>query len=139
MPIIPEIPGEIYPDRESLRSIAQFFENVPTASETRLQPDPHDPRMVRTQFENRTDEQDSSVLQLTVQWFYNGDFSIHCFEIGSDQDWQCRWDRHNNSGYTRTHFHHPPDGDRITGLEDNSTHPIEIISTISAAIQRRSI
>ena len=135
MPIIPEIPGEIYPDREALRGIAQFFENVSTAGETRLEPDPHEPRMVRTQFENRIGEQDSSLFQLTVQWFYNGDFSIHCFKIGSDQDWQCRWDRHNNSDHTRTHFHHPPDGECIADLETDSAHPIETVSIVLAAIQ----
>jgi len=45
---------------------------------------------------------------MSVRWYTNDDFKIHCRERYPDGAWECRWDRHPNPHNTRDHFHPPP-------------------------------
>jgi hypothetical protein len=47
---------------------------------------------------------------LTIRWYTNDDFKIHYREV-RDEDWQCRWDRHQNPHNERDHFHPPPNAE----------------------------
>jgi hypothetical protein len=47
---------------------------------------------------------------LRIRWFETDDFSIHYSEqYQTDNEWECRWDRHPNDHNTREHYHPPPD------------------------------
>ncbi len=47
---------------------------------------------------------------LRIRWFETDDFSIHYSEqYQTNNEWECRWDRHPNDHNTREHFHPPPD------------------------------
>ena len=54
---------------------------------------------------------------LQIRWFETDDFSIQYSEqYQTDNEWECRWDRHPNDHNTREHFHPPPDA--LTPGED---------------------
>ncbi len=47
---------------------------------------------------------------LQIRWFETDDFSIQYSEqYQTDNEWECRWDRHPNDHNAREHFHPPPD------------------------------
>ncbi len=45
---------------------------------------------------------------LQIRWFETDDFSIQYSEqYQTDNEWECRWDRHPNDHNAREHFHPP--------------------------------
>ncbi|MDG5759938.1 hypothetical protein QA600_11365 [Natronococcus sp. A-GB1] len=70
--------------------------------------------------------------------FTTGDFSVHYVEELLDgARWECRWDRHPNSHNTRVHVHQPPTSDEVTDLSLPSLHPLDVYSTVLAAVETR--
>lgn len=125
------------PDRQTLRLLERRCADDPLVLATEFEPDSYEPRLLGVDID--TDRYPSSVAsaRLDVRWFEGGDFSLHYVEDGDNDRWECRWDRHPNPHADRTHVHHPPDGDRVESLSLESTHPIDVCSTVLAAIEDR--
>lgn len=51
--------------------------------------------------------------------------------------WECQWDRHPNPHASRLHFHAPPHAADVEALELPSLHPLDVSSTVVAAIDDR--
>ncbi|MFC7317104.1 DUF7342 family protein [Halomarina halobia] len=76
--------------------------------------------------------------RLDVRWFTSGDFSVQYVETAANgARLTCRWDRHPHSHDPRLHFHRPPDGTSVEGLSLGSIHPLDVLSTVLAAVERR--
>ncbi len=75
---------------------------------------------------------------LQIRWFETNDFSIQYSEqYQTDNEWECRWNRHPNDHNTREHFHPPPDA--LTPGEDVD-YPIDwrdVLATILTDLDDR--
>lgn len=126
------------PDRQTLRLLERVLADQPVVDATEFDPNIHEPQQLRTFLD--TDRYPSSVdaARLDVRWFTTGDFSVHYVETTKDGGlWECRWDRHPNAHNSRLHFHRPPDGSECEDLSFSSLHPIDIVSTVLAAVESR--
>lgn len=64
--------------------------------------------------------------------------SLHYVETANGGErWECRWDRHPNPHNARVHFHRPPAGEEVEDLALESYHPIDVVSSVLAAIEQR--
>lgn len=126
------------PDRQTLRLLERQFAATTLVDTTTLAPRPTEPRRLAVTLDPAVFPETVASATLDVRWFTSGDFSIQYVETTADEEqWNCRWDRHPNPHNTRLHFHVPPDGETVRDLSLDSTHPIDVSTTVVAAIQQR--
>ena len=126
------------PDRQTLRLLERVLGDEPVVVGTEFDPDGYEPRLLRVHLDDGRYPAAVTAVRLDVRWFTTGDFSMHYLETGEDGDrWECRWDRHPNSHDDRLHFHRPPDGNVIESLVLPSLHPLDVASTVVAAVEKR--
>ncbi|WP_254863701.1 hypothetical protein [Halovivax gelatinilyticus] len=125
------------PDRQRLRLLERFFSTEPAITTTAFEPDSYEPRLLRAQVDTDRYPPAVSRARIDVRWFESGDFSFHYLETRTDERWECRWDRHPNAHNSRLHFHRPPNADEVRDLACQSIHPIDVASTVLAAIDER--
>ena len=121
-----------------MRLLERHLASESLIAETAFDPDSYEPRLLHALLDAGRYPDSVIAARLDIRWFTTGDFSIHYVEEHDERDhWECRWDRHPNTHNTRLHFHEPPSAIEITDLELSSTHPLEVYSTILAAIEQR--
>lgn len=125
------------PDRQTLRLIETLLTDEPLITTTEYEPDSYEPRILHALCEKDRYPAAVGPARLDIRWFASDDFSLHYLETIADDRWECRWDRHPNPHNARLHFHQPPNGDDIVDLTWSSLHPIDILSTVIAAIEQR--
>ena len=126
------------PDRQTLRLWERQFAATPLVAETAFEPRATEPRRLLATLDADAFPPAVSTATLDIRWFTTGDFSIHYVETMTDDErWECRWDRHPNPHNTRLHFHTPPDCSTVRDLSLESTHPIDVSTTVVAALQQR--
>lgn len=125
------------PDRQILRLLEGICANEPVVAATEFEPDSYEPRILRILCDESQYPSTTEAARLDVRWFTSSDFSLQYVETMATDHWECRWDRHPNPHNARLHFHQPPSGDDITDLTWSSLHPIDVLSTVIAAIERR--
>lgn len=126
------------PDRQTLRLLERILGDEPVVDVIEFDPNVHEPQQLRASFD--TDRYPSPVVtaSLDLRWFTSGDFSVHYVETMEDGErWECRWDRHPNAHNSRLHFHQPPDGSECDDFSLSSLHPIDVVSTVLAAVENR--
>lgn len=126
------------PDRETLRLIERRLADDQLIATTGFEPDSYEPQLLRAACDMDRYPPAIDTARLDIRWFTTGDFSIHYLEttVESEQ-WECRWDRHPNPHSSRLHFHQPPTGDESTDLTLASLHPLDVVSTVLAAVEHR--
>jgi hypothetical protein len=121
-----------------LRLLERHLASDPLVVETTFDPDPYEPRLLRGRLDAGRYPDSITAARLDIRWFTTGDFSVHYVEEHADgEPWECRWDRHPNAHNTRLHFHEPPSATEITDLELTSFHPLDVYSTVLAAVEQR--
>lgn len=125
------------PDRQTLQLLEAILADEPIVATTEFDPDSYEPQVLRAFCEESRYPPTVETARLDIRWFASGDFSIHYVETMATDRWECRWDRHPNPHNERLHFHHPPAGDDITDLTWSSLHPIDVVSTVVAAIEQQ--
>lgn len=126
------------PDRQTLRLLERVLADEPMVATTEFDPDSYEPQLLRAAFDTHRYPPTVEDSRLDIRWFTSGDFSIQYIETTADeQHWECRWDRHPNSHNSRLHFHRPPDGAEAEDLTLSSVHPLDVISTVIAAVEKR--
>ena len=125
------------PDRQTLRLVETLLADEPLIATTEYEPDSYEPRILHALCEQNRYPATVESARLDIRWFASGDFSLHYIETMDVDRWKCRWDRHTNPHNARLHFHQPPDGDDIINLTWTSLHPIDVLSTVIAAIEQR--
>jgi hypothetical protein len=125
------------PDRQTLRLVESLLMDEPIVATTEFEPDSYEPRILHALCEESRYPATVETARLDIRWFASGDFSLHYVETIAAGQWECRWDRHPNPHNARLHFHRPPDGGEITDLTWPSLHPIDVLSTVIAAIEQR--
>ncbi len=125
------------PDRQTLRLLERILDDEPAVGATEFAPDSYEPRLLYAALAMDRYPSTVDAARLDIRWFTTGDFSIHYIETHDDEHWECRWDRHPNSHNDRLHFHQPPDGNDIVDISLESVHPIDVLSTVLAAIEQR--
>ena len=127
------------PDRQTLRLLERILADEPIVATTAFEPDSYEPTLLRALVDADRYPSAVAAAQLDIRWYASGDFSIHYLETtaADDHDWECRWDRHPNPHNTRLHFHQPPDGDETEDLSLPSLHPLDVMSTVLAAVEER--
>ena len=126
------------PNRQTLRLLERQCATTPLVADTGFQPSATEPRRLVATFDTDAFPEPVATARLDIRWFTTGDFSLHYVEATTDGDqWECRWDRHPNPHSARLHFHEPPDGTSVVDLSLKSTHPLDVYSTVVAAIQQR--
>lgn len=126
------------PDRQTLRLLERRFADEPLVTETGFDPDTDEPRVLRAHVDSDRFPPSIDAVRFDVRWFTTDDFSIHYVETTTtDEQWECRWDRHPNSHNARLHFHRPPGGTETVDLELPSVHPLDVFSTVLAAVEER--
>jgi len=127
------------PDRQTLRLLERILRDEPVVATTEFEPDSYEPQLLRALCGAGRYPPAVEAARLDVRWFESGNFSIHYLETAAadDSDWECRWDRHPNPHNERLHFHQPPDGDSIENISLSSLHPLDVVSTVVAAVEQR--
>jgi hypothetical protein len=126
------------PDQQTLRLLERQCTTTPLIVDTELQPDATTPRRVSATLDTEAFPEPVTTATLDIRCFTTGDFSIQYVETTTDgAEWRCRWDRHPNPHNARLHFHQPPDGAETSDLSLDSTHPLDVYSTVFAALQQR--
>ncbi|ELZ29112.1 hypothetical protein C474_13614 [Halogeometricum pallidum JCM 14848] len=126
------------PDRQTLRLLERILSDDPLVATTEYEPDSYEPRLLRVRFDLDRYPPAIESARLDLRWFTTGDFSLHYVEtVSNGEHWECRWDRHPNPHNARVHFHRPPAGEKVEDLTLESHHPIDVGSTVLAAIERR--
>ena len=126
------------PNRQTLRLLERQCATTTLVADTEFQPRAMEPRRLVATFDTDAFPETVANARLDIRWFTTGDFSLHYVETTTDGDqWECRWDRHPNPHNARIHFHEPPDGTSVADLSLESTHPLDVYSTVIAAIQQR--
>jgi hypothetical protein len=77
-------------------------------------------------------------VRLELRLRQNGDWNCHYIESWPGEQWECRWDRHDNPHSTRDHFHPPPtvDSDRAIDSEHPSSFN-DLIGQILGFVETR--
>ena len=125
------------PDRQTLRLLERILTDEPTVAATEFAPDSYEPRLLRVLLDTNRYPSTVDAARLDIRWFTTDDFSIHYIETHHNTHWECRWDRHPNSHNERLHFHQPPDGNDVADISLESVHPLDVLSTVLAAIEQR--
>ena len=125
------------PDRQTHRLIERILTDEPTVASTEFTPGSYEPRLLRALLDTGRYPATVDAARLDIRWFTTGDFSIHYIETYDNKHWECRWDRHPNSHNDRLHFHQPPDGNDVADISLESVHPLDVLSTVLAAIEQR--
>lgn len=125
------------PDRQTFQILEEIVANEPIVASTEFKPDSYEPQILRVLCDDHRYPPTIEAAKLDVRWFTSGDFSIHYVEAMAADHWECRWDRHLNPHNARLHFHQPSAGDDIVDLTWSSLHPIDVLSTVIAAIEHR--
>nr|WP_254546283.1 hypothetical protein [Halomarina sp. BND7] len=126
------------PDRQTLRLLERRLADEPLVETTAFDPDAYEPQLLRARLDAARYPSTVEAARLDVRWFTSGDFSVQYVETAANGvRWTCRWDRHPNSHDPRLHFHRPPDGTSVEGLSLESVHPLDVLSTVLAAVERR--
>ncbi len=125
------------PDRYTLRLLDRRLAGDDLVESTVFDPDDIEPRVLRARLETDRYPPPTTRAILDVRWFVGDDFSIHYREETGGEHWECRWDRHPNPHADRLHFHCPPDCESVESLDLESTHPLDVCSTVLAALEER--
>ena len=125
------------PDRQTLRLLERQLSSDPLVAEVRFEPDPYEPRLLHAALDTDRYPESVTAARIDIRWFTTGDFSIHYLEGRSNEQWECRWDRHPNTHNTRVHFHEPPTGTPVSDLELSSLHSLDIYAKVFEAIEQR--
>jgi hypothetical protein len=126
------------PDRQTLQLLERQLGSDSLVTETTFDPNSHEPRLLRAVLDENQYPESIATARLDIRWFTTGEFSVHYVEEPLDGTrWECRWDRHPNSHNTRLHFHRPPTAEEVTDLSLPSLHPLEVYSTVLAAVETR--
>lgn len=126
------------PDRQVLRLLERRLAAEPPIERTEFRPDAETPYELVIHLDTDQYPESTRSVRLDVRWFTTGDFSFHYDETDADSDrWECRWDRHPNPHAKRVHFHGLPAAADVENLELPSIHPLDVSSTVVAAIQDR--
>lgn len=126
------------PDRQTLRLLERQLTAEPLLAETVFDPDAYEPTLLRARLDSGQYPASVPTARLDIRWFTTGDFSLHYVEThDAAERWECRWDRHPNLHTTRVHFHPPPSATDTTPLALPSVHPLEVYSTVLAAVEHR--
>ena len=132
-----EPPSTGPPDRQTLRLVESILIDEPLIATTEYEPDSYEPRILHALCEESRYPATVETARLDIRWFTSGDFSLYYVETMAADRWECRWDRHSNPHNARLHFHQPMGGDEIIDLTWTSLHPIDVLSTVIAAIDQR--
>ncbi|QSG02204.1 Uncharacterized protein AArcS_0982 [Natranaeroarchaeum sulfidigenes] len=121
-----------------MRLLERHLASDSLVAETAFEPNAYEPRLLHGVLAAERYPDSVTAVRLDIRWFTTGDFSIHYVEDHEDGTrWECRWDRHPNTHNTRLHFHEPPSATGVTDLDLPSLHPLDVYSTVLAAIENR--
>jgi hypothetical protein len=126
------------PDQQTLRLVERLLRDEPLVTETEYDPDRYEPRLPRAAFDAEQYPSNLKTARTDVRWITGGNFSIqYLVTTTDDESWECRCDRHPNPHNSRLHVHEPPTGIEVRDLSLSSGHPIDVLATVLAAMDRR--
>lgn len=125
------------PDRQTLRLLERQLTKESVVADTDFEPHTHEPRCLCALLDTAYYPELVETARLDIRWFMSDDFSIHYVETTANNRWECRWDRHPNDHNAREHFHQPPDGSEVTDVSFPTLHPLDVYSTVCAALEQR--
>ncbi|WP_083898808.1 hypothetical protein [Natronococcus jeotgali] len=127
------------PDRQTLQLLKRHLASDSLVTETAFDPNTYEPRLLHAVLDKSQYPESITTVRLDIRWFTTSDFSIHYVEEHiEEKHWECRWDRHPNTHNTRLYFHQPPTAEELAELSLSSLHPLEVYSTVLAAIENRT-
>lgn len=95
----------------------------------------------RTVVDLEADYYPDDVRRVVVEFevLVDGDFFVTYREVRERRadDYQCRWDRHDNPHNSRDHFHEPPDCERVVDRDDFPTYPFEMTELVLEFVEER--
>lgn len=122
-------------DRPILESIRDRFEMTRQVETATIEDDGH--LALRIRFSDDFYPEAVTRATLSVRWYTNDDFMIHYREARTDDDWECRWDRHHNSHGYRDHFHPSPNA-KTPALDESWPNDYrEMLSQVLNEIEER--
>jgi hypothetical protein len=83
----------------------------------------------------------NEVRRIVVEFevLMSGNFFVMYREVRERKadDYECRWDRHENNHNDRDHFHKPPDCEESIDREDFPKYPFEMTKLILEFVEKR--
>lgn len=122
-------------DRPILESIRDRFETTRQVETAKIEDVGH--LALRIRFSENFYPASVTRATLAVRWYTNDDFMIHYREEGTENDWECRWDRHPNHHNDRDHFHPPPNAETPARDASWPDDYREMLSRIMEEIEER--
>lgn len=125
-------------DDRVMRDVADEWRGLGWVSEISVRPH-NRPNKVVVNLES--DYYPSDVRRVFVEFevLVNGDFFVTYREVRERQsdDYQCRWDRHDNDHNSRDHFHEPPGCDDARDRDDFPKYPFEMTELVLEFVEKR--
>lgn len=129
MPDRPEDPSGPL-DVPTLEVLARRGSSHPLVSEWTFRPDSISPRVLELELDSTRYPEPVTAARIDIRWFTGGDYTVHYLETreGTDDPWQCRWDRHPKPNAPREHVHSPPDAASTVGPSPiDSAHHLAVL------------
>lgn len=117
-------------DFDRLDAVAERLSTDARFSRVDAQPEYAPDRLICV-YDDRFYPSEVRAARLEIEWFENGDFSIHYHEGRADRSFDHRWDRHPSDHNTRDHVHPGPDA--LTPGDD-AGHPTDWRDVLSLVL-----
>lgn len=136
------VAGDSIPDGRldvpTLQTLGQRAASHPLVDSWVFDPSSISPRLLRMHLDSSAYPEDIDAARLDARRFTNGDFSMHYLEEqhGAAHGFQCRWDRHPKTDAPRTHFHPPPDAERVEPLSLEPHHLAVLFTVLDWVTER---
>lgn len=125
-------------DVATLRVLGRRSTSHPLVTDWGFEPDAVSPRRLVLSFDAAQYPDAVRTARLDVGWYEGGAYAFHYVESRTDEDWQCRWDRHPKPDAARAHFHPPPDAStNVSTSEIAATHHLGVLFEVLDRIADR--
>jgi len=115
-------------DVHTLETLGRRAVTHPLVDRWAFRPDDLSPRRLELTLDADRFPASVEAARLDIRWFEGGDYTFHYPELGSEDVWQCRWDRHPKPGAPKEHFHPPPDASAVVKPSDvESSHHLGVL------------
>lgn len=125
-------------DDRVLRDIADEWRRLGWVSGVSVRPRNKPNRVV---IDLEADYYPDEVRRVLVEFevLVTGDFFVTYRERWEQRtdDYQCRWDRHENDHNSRDHFHQPPNCDDVVDRDDFPKYPFEMTRLVLEFVEER--
>lgn len=121
-----------------MRDVADEWRHLGWVSEISVRPR-NKPNKVVVDLESSYYPDDVRRVVVEFEILVNGDFFVMYREVRErrSDDYECRWDRHENGHNTRDHFHEPPDCEEIADRDDFPKYPFEMTPIVLTFVEKR--